>query len=64
MKVLFWLRRNRTNKAGTAPVMCRITVEGSTPVQFSNVSSELKMVYVIDIDIGFLGIKLIGDQTG
>jgi integrase len=35
MKVLFWLRRNRTNKAGTAPVMCRITVKGSTPVQFS-----------------------------
>lgn len=35
MKVLFWLRRNRTNKAGTAPVMCRITVKGSVPVQFS-----------------------------
>lgn len=35
MKVLYWLRRMRTNKAGTAPVICRITVKGSTPVQFS-----------------------------
>jgi len=32
--ILFWLRKNKVNKAGTAPIICRITVHGQR-VDFS-----------------------------
>ena len=35
MKVLFWLRKAKLNKAGTAPLNCRITVEGIRSPDFS-----------------------------
>lgn len=35
MKVLFWLRKAKLNKAGTAPLNCRITVEGLRSPDFS-----------------------------
>ena len=35
MKLLFWLRKAKLNKAGTAPLNCRITVEGIRSPDFS-----------------------------
>ena len=28
MKILFWLRKNKINRAGLAPIYCRITIDG------------------------------------
>ena len=35
MKILFWLRKAKLNKVGTAPLNCRITVEGLRSPDFS-----------------------------
>lgn len=35
MKVLFWLRKNKTNARGEAPIYCRITVDGIRAQDFS-----------------------------
>lgn len=39
ISILFWLRRGRTNKAGTAPIMCRITCN---TVRANDFSTKLK----------------------